>query len=87
MNKIKGESEKYTGFALHFWAECYGKTQRQIDALVGQPNSKACTGDSTFKGCLTSNKECTGHAFTDFVFKLKPIEGMYTLASAIHDSW
>lgn len=77
INKARSASEKYAGFAIQFWAECYGKTQKQLDALVGRNQSKDCTGDNFYTGCHDVNEECVGHAFTDFVYRLTPLSGKY----------
>ena len=61
----------YAGFAIHFWGECYGKSMQQINALAGRKQSSQCTGDRTFTGCHAKNDECVGHAYTDFVYKIK----------------
>ena len=67
---------KYAGFAIHFWGECYGKTQAQLDAVEGSTQSNECTGDQTYTGCFEKDKECAGHAFTDFVYKLETENSM-----------
>ena len=79
LNKARSGAEKYAGFALQFWAECYGKTQSQIDALVLKKTSSECTGDQSYTGCQPADKECAGHAFTDFVYLLKPGAGKKAL--------
>eukprot|EP00795_Rhopilema_esculentum_P014502 gene14502-5562_t len=70
-NKERAVPEQYVGFALHFWGECYGRTQAHMDSLVSKSKSERCTGDQTYTKCFDKNPECTGHAFSEFVYKLK----------------
>ncbi|XP_065053088.1 L-rhamnose-binding lectin CSL1-like [Rhopilema esculentum] len=73
-NEGRTPAEQYVGFALHFWGECYGRTQAQIDSLATRSKSERCTGDQTYKKCYDTNPECTGHAFSEFVYKLSPVK-------------
>jgi len=73
--EAKARERKYAGFAIHFWGECYGKTPAQLTALDKKTRSNECTGDQAYKGCSAEAKECAGHAYTDFVYKLTGGEG------------
>ena len=68
-NKLAG-GKKYTGFALHYYGECYGRTQADLDKYSLQEQSKRCTGDEEYNGCTEEHKECLGHEYSEFVYKL-----------------
>ncbi|XP_065053844.1 uncharacterized protein LOC135682753 [Rhopilema esculentum] len=68
-NTLAG-GEKYTGFALHYYGECYGRTQEDLDKYSLQEQSKRCTGDEEYNGCTEEHKECLGHEYSEFVYKL-----------------
>eukprot|EP00112_Aurelia_sp_Birch-Aquarium-sp1_P019789 Seg4965.1 transcript_id=Seg4965.1/GoldUCD/mRNA.D3Y31 product=Hemicentin-1 protein_id=Seg4965.1/GoldUCD/D3Y31 len=70
-NKGRKESEKYAGFALHYWGECYGKTRAQLNALMAKGESHRCTGSQKYDGCRKEHKECVGHEFAEVLYEFK----------------
>ena len=72
-NKNRSGPDVYVGFALHYWGECYGKTQAQIDVLKSgdKKQTHKCTGDQSYTGCRDEHTECVGHNFAEYVYELR----------------
>ena len=64
------ESHKYVGFALHYYGECYGRTQADIDGFKNKDTSNRCIGDQTYTVCKDENHECIGKEFAEYVYML-----------------
>ena len=60
----------YVGFALHFFGECYGRTQSDLARFQRKAQSKRCIGDQTYTTCKDEHKECVGAAYAEYVYKL-----------------
>ena len=63
----------YAGFAMHFYGECYGRTQSKIDkALSGGHNEDKCVGDQTYTICdMHKHDHCTGKEFAEAIYAFK----------------
>ena len=71
MKKTK-ESEKFVGFALHYYGECYGRTKAHVDELMGRTSqAHRCVGDQSYIKCEEDHSECTGKDFAEYVYEFK----------------
>ena len=66
----EGRSDKYIGFAIHNWGECFGKTQAEIDAVGLKEQTHRCTGDQSYNGCNEEHAGCVGHDYADYIYLL-----------------
>eukprot|EP00795_Rhopilema_esculentum_P001012 gene1012-15336_t len=69
----KAHEKGFSGFALHYWGECYGKTEEQLQILneVEQQNDK-CIGDQKYSSCNVScHQHCVGKEFAEAVYAFK----------------
>ena len=63
----------YAGFALHFYGECYGRTQSEIDEARSKTHiENKCVGDQTYTICDKSKHDhCTGIADAEAIYAIK----------------
>ena len=71
----------YAGFAMHYYGECYGRSQSQLSGL-GSKGHKAekCVGDQTYTLCdKEKHGHCTGGNFAEavYIFKASSDESKY----------
>ena len=70
-NNKRRLSEKFVGFAIQFWGECYGKTQAEIDAVGLKKPTNRCTGSQNYSaGCNDGHEGCVGHGDVDYIYLL-----------------
>ena len=58
---------------MHFYGECYGRTQSEIDeALSSSHNEDKCVGDQTYTKCDKSKHDhCTGKDWAEGIYTFK----------------
>ena len=64
----------YAGFALHYYGECYGKTNAEIKEIQtnGGHQQHLCVGDQKYDKCDTSaHDHCTGGNWAEGVYAFK----------------
>ena len=73
------QDNKFVGFAIHNWGECFGKTQTEIDAIGLKTQTYRCTGSQDYNGCTANHAGCVGHDFADYVYMLSVpgVKGKY----------
>ena len=79
--KNADRGDKFVGFAIHYWGECYGKTQADIDAIGLKKESNRCTGSQEYNGCSKNHTGCVGHHWADYVYMLSVpgVKGEYCI--------
>ncbi|XP_065063645.1 rhamnose-binding lectin-like isoform X2 [Rhopilema esculentum] len=68
-NKVR--SEPYVGFALHYYGECYGRTQTQMEALIKKDQTHRCVGNQTYTNCDATHAECVGQEYAEYIYKFR----------------
>ena len=63
-------SKQFVGFAIHYWGECYGKNQAEIDAVGLRNQTHRCTGNQSYAGCSDEHVGCVGHGDADYIYLL-----------------
>ncbi len=66
----------YAGFSLHYYGECYGKTNAEIQEIQtnGGHQQHLCVGDQTYDKCDTSaHDHCTGGSRAEGVYAFKTV--------------
>ncbi len=64
----------YAGFALHYYGECYGRTNAEIQNIQtnGGHQQHLCVGDQKYDKCDTSaHDHCTGGNYAEGVYAFK----------------
>ena len=72
----------YAGFALNFYGECYGRTQREMEEARSKKHIESkCVGDQAYTICDTSKHDhCTGKEDGEAIYAFKsdnPEESKY----------
>lgn len=70
-NKKRSPDNVYIGFALHYYGECYGRTQAKIGELTKKGTSHRCIGDQTYTNCENKHTECVGRDHAEYIYKLR----------------
>eukprot|EP00493_Phyllostaurus_siculus_P024290 UN24629 len=64
----------YAGFALHYYGECYGRTNAEIQNIQtnGEHQQHLCVGDQTYDICnITAHDHCTGGNYAEGIYAFK----------------
>ena len=60
----------YAGFALHYYGECYGRSQNDIEEARSKKHiDDKCVGDQEYTICDKSKHDlCTGKEFAEAIY-------------------
>ena len=63
----------YAGFAMHFYGECYGRSESQLSSLSSKGHEESkCVGDQTYTICdKEKHDHCTGGDFAEAIYVFK----------------
>ena len=69
----EAKKQGYAGFAMHYYGECYGRTESQVNDLVSKQHKEyKCVGDQTYTKCVRGTHDhCTGLDFAEAVYSFR----------------